>query len=675
MADSIYTRLPLNKSTEIRLLTLLPADNRDDPIKCLISRADLDAAPEYKAVSYCWGKRDNPVAITVGDTSLEVTQNLATALGFIRGSWAPATLWVDAVCINQDDDREKETQIPLMGRVYSSAEATICWVATDPTPDKICSVGANLAFLSNPEAIPLEVRKMMLSVEPRSAPEVGQTDINEVLAQCTEAMVPLVLLKLEGSDYWNRTWIVQEILLSKRVILQGILPGPGMRGCLSWDVLESHIHQNRNSDPGHLSFDHISMTIMVEDKPFQITSAPPRKIKRLVEMRDAWQSGTPQSRDMMSIMITNVQKASTDPRDKIWGFFGIAEDAQQLTTVDLTLSTADLYAKWAYASIAVHKSLRVLQHAGVGQSPRPAHMKRAHNAPSWVPQWDLADRDNTAAGSYHYSPSLDHHGVLFCASGTHEPEVSFSVDRVILNAKGVLVDTVSRIKDYRREKSKDGTYQSTTSSCLAWLLDTLGLDAFRLPSNTETRETVFESFFRTLMTDRMPCLKRRLQHGAEYYYLLMSFVTGVITGSPDDRFGNVRATEDGTCFITRKADQEELVVIEGDSYTMEDQMLIYARSFTAGTDRVALFGTVTGYFMHGRVLFLTKGGLMGLGPAGMVATDRICALYGCNVPLVLREDEGHWLLVGECYVHGIMDGLAMEMLAGGELEESVFEIW
>jgi len=56
--------------------------------------------------------------------------------------------------------------------------------------------------------------------------------------------------------------------------------------------------------------------------------------------------------------------------------------------------------------------------------------------------------------------------------------------------------------------------------------------------------------------------------------------------------------------------------------------------------------------------------------------DIICVLYGCSVPVVLREKEENgkkiWLLIGECYVHEIMDGEAVEDIL--EDEEVMFEL-
>jgi hypothetical protein len=50
---------------------------------------------------------------------------------------------------------------------------------------------------------------------------------------------------------------------------------------------------------------------------------------------------------------------------------------------------------------------------------------------------------------------------------------------------------------------------------------------------------------------------------------------------------------------------------------------------------------------------------MGLGPNAMQTGDVVCILFGCKVPYILRPVDGHYLLVGDAYIHGIMDGEAM----------------
>lgn len=75
----------------------------------------------------------------------------------------------------------------------------------------------------------------------------------------------------------------------------------------------------------------------------------------------------------------------------------------------------------------------------------------------------------------------------------------------------------------------------------------------------------------------------------------------------------------------------------------------------------------------GRNIFISDSGHYGLVPEHAKEGDLICFLYGCDVPLVLREGD-HFILIGESYVEGIMDGEAMDAWKKGELDEEVFDI-
>lgn len=68
-----------------------------------------------------------------------------------------------------------------------------------------------------------------------------------------------------------------------------------------------------------------------------------------------------------------------------------------------------------------------------------------------------------------------------------------------------------------------------------------------------------------------------------------------------------------------------------------------------------------------RAFFITDGGRMGIGPQDMQSTDIICILFGGTVPYVLRptENSDEYLLIGECYVHGVMSGEAIDDYEGG----------
>jgi hypothetical protein len=64
---------------------------------------------------------------------------------------------------------------------------------------------------------------------------------------------------------------------------------------------------------------------------------------------------------------------------------------------------------------------------------------------------------------------------------------------------------------------------------------------------------------------------------------------------------------------------------------------------------------------EGRNFLRTQEGRMALGPTGALPGDIIFIFYQCSVPLLLRRDTdvNYFKLVGECYVHGLMDGEAL----------------
>jgi hypothetical protein len=91
MADpvwpSVYAELPLypaQSQRPVRLLRLYPASGLDKAIKCKLFRGDSNDELEYEALSYVWGNEANPATISIQGNSHKVTQNLATALRYLR---------------------------------------------------------------------------------------------------------------------------------------------------------------------------------------------------------------------------------------------------------------------------------------------------------------------------------------------------------------------------------------------------------------------------------------------------------------------------------------------------------------------------------------------------------------------------------------------------------------
>ncbi|KAI6082888.1 HET-domain-containing protein [Hypoxylon rubiginosum] len=137
--EGVYA--PFNRARrEIRVIELLPGAD-EQPVECALHTESLDADVHvrYAALSYVWGDPQVTEDIVVNGRRLPVTANLASALwhfrkyGFPRRSRSEQTdeirrLWVDAVCINQHDTPEKNSQVHMMGSIYSGAAAVISWL-------------------------------------------------------------------------------------------------------------------------------------------------------------------------------------------------------------------------------------------------------------------------------------------------------------------------------------------------------------------------------------------------------------------------------------------------------------------------------------------------------------------------------------------------------------------
>src|SRR5438105_8679457 len=111
------------KLNEVRLLVLNPG-LPGEPIECFLEHYPLDRAKPYKALFYVWGDTQDSAFIQVDGCSFKVTKNLKDFLVSYRSNDRCAVLWIDAVCINQNDIPERNAQIRLMKRVYEGAEST-----------------------------------------------------------------------------------------------------------------------------------------------------------------------------------------------------------------------------------------------------------------------------------------------------------------------------------------------------------------------------------------------------------------------------------------------------------------------------------------------------------------------------------------------------------------------
>ena len=132
MAKSAYGSLGGIESNLIRILVLIPAKSPHAPIVCRLVTLQQPAQPKYEAVSYTWDNQKRTQAIQCDGSTLLVTPNVESAMRHLRRRHFTRRLWIDSVCIDQDNHVEKLSQMPRMDAVYRNAKRVIIWLARAP---------------------------------------------------------------------------------------------------------------------------------------------------------------------------------------------------------------------------------------------------------------------------------------------------------------------------------------------------------------------------------------------------------------------------------------------------------------------------------------------------------------------------------------------------------------
>ncbi|OZJ02819.1 hypothetical protein BZG36_05217 [Bifiguratus adelaidae] len=209
---------------EIRIIHLNHPSRRESHealLNCTIAHVSLADQPKYKALSYVWGDPTPSYIIRLDNHDFFINESLHLALCRIQNDQSAVTLWVDSICINQDDDVEKSKQVQSMGRIFQEAESAIAWLG----PEKDGSDGA-LAMLADLGEMVLD----LTSAIPDASSDMEL--VNRVWSQ-SFALLPILaeyalddisirpnpLSRLFQRPFWERVWIVQEIAAAKSVVL------------------------------------------------------------------------------------------------------------------------------------------------------------------------------------------------------------------------------------------------------------------------------------------------------------------------------------------------------------------------------------------------------------------------------------------------------------------------
>ena len=121
----------LNRHAQLVRLLRLKRGNYDDEIRCAMFEVNFDVASggvPFEALSYTWGGSERNVPISVNRRAMLITRNLDIAMRHIRYRNKDRILWIDAICIDQENKDERQHQVRQMSEIYRKAEGVLVWL-------------------------------------------------------------------------------------------------------------------------------------------------------------------------------------------------------------------------------------------------------------------------------------------------------------------------------------------------------------------------------------------------------------------------------------------------------------------------------------------------------------------------------------------------------------------
>jgi hypothetical protein len=223
MFNSYQIYLNLDGEDEIRLLILGPG-NKSDPIYCHLKHANLSENPVYEAVSYMWGTDQPSYPINISGYTEHVRENLHDALIQLRRTHGIRVLWIDALCINQDNDQERNQQVAQMGMIYSKAE-NVCI--------SLGRKGSRAGTLRPKHA--QETFDFIIKVS--AVANVKESGLVDLVHSSEELVWVMNFFSLQ---YWKRLWIIQEVVLAAKLEIYWV------ESVISWETLQEFLQVVRS---------------------------------------------------------------------------------------------------------------------------------------------------------------------------------------------------------------------------------------------------------------------------------------------------------------------------------------------------------------------------------------------------------------------------------------------
>ncbi|KAK0710256.1 heterokaryon incompatibility protein-domain-containing protein [Lasiosphaeria miniovina] len=606
-----YQYQPIREANTVRMLTL-SAGLPNDPLSGFLNEFNMDRAAHeaYEPLSYVWSSPIFDHTFICDGKRLAITTSLNSGLRRIRMPDRDRHVWVDQICINQKDAAERGSQVQYMNAIYKQASRVLVWLG----PDTGHEADAAFSFVRS-------LSETLSDADRYAQFRAGHT--SEMLTQRSEEEWASVKV-LTQLPWFERVWIIQEI--GTRA------PATLFWGDASMDWYTLYSVCDRLTEFHHLRrhFDIETSKVKFVFQRFVPPDVATRHANRLSFIYELHRAR---------------HVKATDPRDRVFAFLG----HYSVTGRELRGLQANYDAKtgtlpnvyWDAASRALEGggadsgliTLAAVQHHELASSLTDWRKRRDKAGdrdymPSWVPDW------RTYTSHILSEPTSPHRA---CGTGSLS-KPSFVVDGKSLRIKGVAIDVVTEASAPLKSKAfhKVEPGKQTLIEQLWRTVCGYGVDAggdggghlFSLHSSGRREQESREDFFRSISDSQW------LAQGAAYLTRTMAAAGDVEAMSPE---------------------LQSLATSEGGG--LDDAE--WSRSANGASSGRVFARTIKGYFV--------------LGPKVMAKGDRICVLWGGKMCFCLRPlDQGRFLLVGECYVHELMNGEAIRQVEKNELQEEEF---
>jgi hypothetical protein len=543
------------RDREIRLLFLMHNECGAADIGYSLVRTTIDRAPPYEALSYAWGEEVCQVRLLDG-TLTSMTTNLHHALRYLQRPHASRLLWIDAICIDQSNVAERSHQAQLMRQIYSTAWRTVIWLG-----EADGGIDQDLKILE----------RAAEGQEDQSA-SPGPVSLTLEEKQSIEQLI--------DRPYFDRTWVLQKTMVAKSVLVKWSQSEMHFEtlvaACRNLDLSQDQWRWGRFNDAcqtiaifGRLRWD---FHVLTTDRS---------------------------SLGLTQLLLQTLGNKATDPRDKIFALFGIANQGCEMTPArpDYSRTVEELYLSVARFLVRDDHTLQVLsavQRAGANSA-----------LPSWVPDWRIKHPIRLLDEAQAYLNFQVHGERLTYPVVTQIPHPhklalgGFSFDTVHKVDEAVLALDIGDECDRWLFYSPHDRYA---------IASTIGHDELYPP----TQEDVEVAWLRTISAGLFP-------DGAqlETFFAKARYPQYVRWQLADK---------------TSNAPPREVV----------DEIFSFIPLWT-----------------RGRKVFVTQTGFLGLGPAEVEPGDVVCILFGGNLPYMVRPlGQDEFTFLGPTYVHGIMYGEA-----------------